>query len=108
MIELFKRILASIFVDSESVSKRNGYLSWRGEWHAAAWGTGVGILTGVTGDITYITLGVGWLFTGAVDKKIPGFIPYPSQFIKESGYLIGHIPLGIVIGLTFAFGMNLV
>lgn len=85
--------------DSESESERSGYLSWRGEWHAAAWGLAAGVLAMVSGQMVVIAATVGWLFSRAGDGKIPGFIPYPGQFRSESAYLLGHLLAGVIVGL---------
>lgn len=79
---------------NESDTIDNGYLSYRAEWHSAAWGFAVGFLAVLTGQINWLVLGIGWLFTRGADGKVPGYIPYPNQFIKESGYLIGHCVAG--------------
>jgi len=74
--------------DSESDSERSGYLSWRGEYHAAAWGVASSVLYIATGEPMILLAGVGWVFTREGDA--PGWVPYPKQCTKESLYLIGH------------------
>lgn len=101
---LYNRILAG----SEGESSSNGYLSYRAEWHAAAWGVAVGFLYALTGDAMWITLGVGWLFTRGGDKEIPEYVPYPKQFMKESLYIIAHIPAGAAIGITIKMLIQIV
>lgn len=98
-----KQIYQRILADSESESENNGYLSWRGEWHAAAWGVSIGLLYALTNEPMFIIAGVGWLLTRAGDRKIPDYIPYPKQFVKESLYVIAHIPLGVVLGIVFTY-----
>lgn len=92
LMRLYRRFLAK----SEQSREPDGYLSWRGEWHAAAWGLSVGILAAVTGMEIILALGVGWLFTSGIDGGIPGYVPYPGQFIKESLYVISHAVFGYV------------
>jgi len=85
--------------DSEGESDRSGYLSYRAEWHAAAWGLAAGLLAMLTGQFIVVTGVVGWLFSRAGDGKVPGYIPYPKQFRQESAYLLGHLVAGLVVGL---------
>jgi len=85
--------------NSEAESDRQGYLSYRAEWHSAAWGLSVGILATLTGQLPILAAVVGWLFTRGGDIKVPGYIPYPQQFRRESAYLLGHMVAGIVVGL---------
>lgn len=84
--------------NSESESSREGYLSYRGEWHAAAWGFSVGLLSGVTGFIPILVGGVGWIFTNP--EKPPGWLPYHRQFAHESLYVLGHAVVGLPIGVA--------
>jgi len=90
---LYNRILAK----SESDSEANGYLSYRAEWHAAAWGLASGILFALLQEPAVLVAGVGWVFTSPGDA--PDWLPYPRQFVKESLYLIGHAVAGVLIGL---------
>lgn len=104
---LFSRLVkwaqSDFLADSEAESGRQGYLSYRAEWHAAAWGISVGVLYVVTGKPLFITLGVGWLFTRGVDSSIPEYVPYPSQLVNESLYVIGHTTAVILINLTIRY-----
>lgn len=90
-------IQRTLLADSESDSAREGYLSWRGEWHAASWGFGVAFLAGVTGFLPLLVAGLGWLATSP--NNAPGWLPYPKQFVKESGYMIGHAVPGVLVGI---------
>ncbi|QLH82476.1 hypothetical protein [Halosimplex pelagicum] len=90
---LYNRILA----ESESDSEANGYLSWRGEWHAAAWGLSVGVLFALTREPAVLIAGVGWVFTRKGDA--PGWLPYTRQFAKETLYVIAHSVAGVLLGL---------
>jgi hypothetical protein len=101
----FAWIQKTLLADSEAESERNGYLSWRGEWHAAAWGFSVALIAVLTGQWQILVAGVGWLFTRAGDKKAPGWLPYPRQFVKESGYLIGHAAGGVLVGIVLKVGL---
>jgi hypothetical protein len=92
---LYDRILA----DSERDSEASGYLSYRAEWHAAAWGLSVGLLAMFLGRPEILAAGVGWIFTRGRDGDAPDWLPYPRQFGKESLYVIGHAVGGIAIGL---------
>lgn len=94
LYQLYHRILAN----SESESEANGYLSYRAEWHAAAWGFAVGLLFVLTGKPVVLMAGVGWVFTSAGAGDAPGWLPYPKQFAKESLYVIGHAVVGVGIG----------
>lgn len=105
---IYDRILA----DDEGESVGDGYLSHKAEWHSALWGLSVGFVSGVTGQWAILLAGVGWLFTRAADSDVPDYIPYPKQFIKESGYVLGHALAGSILGvvvntITFSFILSL-
>lgn len=85
---------------SESESDRDGYLSHRAEFHAAAWGLAVGALVTLTGQLALLAGTLGWLFSRGGDRKVPEYIPYPDQFRRESAYLVGHLFGGVVVGLV--------
>lgn len=93
---LYNRILA----DEEGGAGPTGYLSYRAEWHSALWGLGTGFIAGVTGQWWILVAGIGWMFTRAADRNVPGYIPYPKQFVKESGYVVGHAVGGSVLGVV--------
>lgn len=93
-----KRLLEGIRADDESESEREGYLSWRGEFHAAAWGFSVAFLAALTGNIWILLIGVGWVF--ARRASAPEWLPYPRQFAKESLYLIAHTVPGYALGIA--------
>jgi len=76
--------------NSEAESNRSGYLSYRAEFHAAAWGVAAAIAYLVTKEPTVALLGIGWVFSRSADGKVPGWLPYPKQFAKESLYVAGH------------------
>jgi hypothetical protein len=95
---MFEWIHRLLLAESEADSTRGGYLSYRAEWHAAAWGFAVAFLAGVTGSLPILLCGVGWVLTSSKDP--PGWLPYPEQFAKESLYLIGHAVPGYLIGLA--------
>lgn len=101
--EFIKRLEAwaqdDFLADSERDSDRNGYLSFRAEWHAATWGLSAGLLAILTGQMVILVGIVGWLFTRAGDTKVPEYIPYPKHFKKESAYLLGHMVAGILLGI---------
>jgi len=100
MLDRLRKWAQSDFLaDSEAASDREGYLSYRAEWHAAAWGFAAGVVAMLSGQLVVVAATVGWLFTRAGDGKVPGFIPYPKQFQKESAYLLGHMVAGLVVGL---------
>lgn len=84
--------------NSEAKSERDGYLSYRAEWHAATWGVACAIIALVTGNIQSLSVGVGWLLTRGGDRKVPEIIPYPKQFMKESLYVIAHAAGTYVVG----------
>jgi len=88
---------SDFLADSEADSDRQGYLSWRGEWHSAAWGVASAILFIVTGEPAILLAGVGWVFTRAADEQAPGYLPYPKQFAKESLYLLAHAVAVLVL-----------
>lgn len=94
---MLQRIYNRILADSEADSDADGYLSYRAEWHAAAWGLATGILFALLQEPAVLVAGVGWVFTRKGDA--PGWLPYPQQFGKESLYVIGHAVAGIVVGL---------
>ncbi|MEF8808926.1 hypothetical protein [Natronomonas sp.] len=100
MLKYVWALRRGISADSESDTERKGYLSWRGEWHAAAWGFSVAFVAAVTGHAWILLVGVGWVFTRAKDE--PGFLPFPGQFKKESLYLIAHAVPGYLLGLAAA------
>jgi hypothetical protein len=83
--------------NSESESNRSGYLSYRAEYHSAAWGVSVAILYIVTNNPIFLVGGLGWLVTRAADGEIPGYLPYGKQFAKESLYVLGHAAAVIVL-----------
>lgn len=93
--EIYRRILAR----SESAREASGYLSWRGEWHAAAWGFSAAFLAFAIGEIMILIAAIGWIFTRAGDREIPDYVPYPRQFIDESLYVIGHAVPGAILGI---------
>lgn len=100
MLDRLRRWAQSDFLaDSEQASDREGYLSYRAEWHSAAWGFAAGLVAVVSGQLVVVAATVGWLFTRAGDSEVPGFIPYPKQFRKESAYLLGHMVAGLGVGL---------
>lgn len=92
---------ASILADSEAASDREGYLSWRGEFHAAAWGLSAGFLAAYLNTPVILAAGVGWVFTRGIGDDAPSWLPYPRQFARESGYLVGHSVAGVVLGTIF-------
>lgn len=105
---IYNRILA----DSEGDSEATGYLTHKAEWHSALWGLSVGFISGVTGQWGILLAGVGWLFTRAADSDVPDYIPYPKQFVKESGYVLGHALAGSILGvvvnvITFSYILSL-
>lgn len=91
---LYERILA----DSESESGPDGYLSYRAEWHSAAWGFAAAFFAFAAGQSWLLTAAVGWVLTARNARDAPGYIPYPKQFLKESAYLLGHGLLGALLG----------
>jgi hypothetical protein len=99
--QLFTKLKAwaqnDFLANSESESNREGYLSYRAEWHAAAWGVAVGVLFVVTGNLWILLGGVGWVFTSGQTSDPPRYLPYPKQFARESLYMIGHTTLIIVL-----------
>jgi hypothetical protein len=97
--DLIASIHARLTADSERATEAEGYLSYRAEWHSAAWGFGVGLLAVALGRFELLAVGIGWLFTRGADGKVPEIVPYPKQFVNESGYVIGHAAAGIVVGL---------
>lgn len=88
------------------LTSSGGYISNRAEWHGALWGLGVGLIATLTGQWWIIIAGVGWMFTRAGDREVPGYIPYPKQFLKESGYVVGHLVGGVVLGVVIKFILN--
>lgn len=93
---IYNRILA----DTEEDSEASGYLSHKAEWHSALWGLGTGFISGVTGQWWILVASIGWIFTRAADREVPDYIPYPKQFVKESGYVVGHALGGAILGLV--------
>ena len=93
--KLYERILA----DSESESEASGYLSWRGEWHAALWGFGAVFLAFSLAQPALLSGALGWVLTAKNARDVPAYIPYPRQFLKESAYLLGHGLAGAVVGI---------
>lgn len=93
---IYNRILA----DSESESEANGYLSYRAEWHAAAWGFAAFFTAFASGELALLAPAVGWILTARNARDAPGYIPYPKQFLKESAYLLGHGLAGAIVGLV--------
>lgn len=89
---------SDFLADSESESERQGYLSYRAEFHAAAWGFSVGVLYVITGNLWVLLGGIGWVFTGGSTSDPPRYLPYPKQFAKESLYMIGHAVGAILLG----------
>lgn len=109
LLDRLRRWAQSDFLaDSERASDREGYLSYRAEWHAAAWGMAAGIVAVVTGQLVVVAAVVGWLFSRAGDRTVPGYIPYPAQFKKESAYLLGHLVAGLVVGLGLRVALSAV
>lgn len=100
-IERLERWAQNDFLaDSEAESDRDGYLSYRAEWHPAAWGGAAGLLATITGQMHLLVGAVGWVLTRAGDGKVPEYLPYPSQFKRESAYLLGHAVAGVLLGLV--------
>jgi len=91
---------SDFLADSEAASDRGGYLSYRAEWHSAAWGAAAGLLFILTGEPFILLGGVGWVFSRAADGSVPGWLPYPKQFAKESLYVAGHAVGMVVLGLA--------
>lgn len=113
VVSIARSIYNRILAKDEGESEGNGYLSTRAEWHSALWGLSVGFVSGVTGQWGILFAGVGWLFTRAADRNVPDYIPYPKQFVKESGYVLGHALggsiLGVVVNLvTFSYILSLI
>lgn len=96
---ILERVYQTILADKESNTGRDGYASYRAEWHSLAWGLACGFLSGVTGDWMFLIAGVGWLFTRAGDRGVPKRIPWGKQLVKESGYVVGHAGVGLLIGI---------
>lgn len=92
--EIYNRILS----DNESESEASGYLSTRAEWHSAAWGFSTAFLSIFFMRPEIFIASVGWMFTRAGDRKVPEFIPYKDQFLKESLYVFAHAIPGIALG----------
>jgi hypothetical protein len=86
--------------DSEAASERDGYLSYRAEWHAAAWGLAAGFLATLTGRLSLLATVVAWLASRGGDTAVPGVVPYPAQFRTESAYLLGHMAAGVALGVV--------
>jgi hypothetical protein len=102
LIKRFEKFAQNDFLaDSEAKSDRNGYLSYRGEWHAAMWGVGVGLFYVFTGNIIVLMAGVGWMFTSPSKDSAPKYLTYPKQFAKESLYLLAHCVAVILLGFGF-------
>ena len=89
---------SDFLADSERESSRNGYLSYRAEWHSAMWGIAVGIAYLYIQDPNILMGGVGWLITRGTDGKVPERIPYPDQFVNESLYVLAHCGAVVLLG----------
>jgi len=96
--EYLRGIYERILADSESKSGPDGYLSYRAEWHSAAWGFAAAFFAFAAGQPWLLTAAVGWVLTAKNARDAPGYIPYPRQFLKESAYLFGHGIVGAVLG----------
>jgi len=98
----FRRIVSwaqsDFLADSESESAREGWLSHRGEFHAAGWGAAAALMALATNDVRYLAMGVGWVFTRGADGNIPERIPYGSQLKKEPLYVAGHAVAVYAVG----------
>jgi len=73
---------------SESDSDRDGFLSYKAEWHALGWGFAAVFLATVTGQRELVAAVVLFLVTGQ-RKRATLNLPYPKQITKESAYALG-------------------
>jgi hypothetical protein len=92
------RIKDTWTADSEAASERDGYLSYRAEWHSAAWGFAVFFLATLTGRLELVGAVVVWALRGSTDAGKLN-LPYPKQFARETAYLLGHGLVGILLAL---------
>jgi hypothetical protein len=93
------KLYKSLIADKESDTDRFGYASYRAELHAIGWGFSSGFYAGFTGQYNSLTVSVGWLLTRSADKKMPGYIPWGRDLVKESGYVVTHAIVGLISGL---------
>lgn len=98
------RIHDRVTADSEAATEANGYLSYRAEWHSAAFGFAVAFLAVVTGRLEVVGLLFAWALRGSTDAGKLN-LPYPKQFAKESAYLLGHMLPGAALGLIVRAGL---
>lgn len=92
-------LLDRLTADSEADTEAEGYLSYRAEWHAAAWGFAAAFFAFGAGQPWLLAAALGWLLTARTARDAPGYIPYPKQFLKESAYVFGHGIAGAGAGL---------
>ena len=96
---IFEQIHDRLTADSEAESEPEGYLSYRAEWHAAAWGFTSLFLAMLFGRWEIGGLVLGFLLTGQ-RKRSELNVPYPKQIAKESAYALGHGLVGAILGLA--------
>jgi hypothetical protein len=98
MPSLLDRLRDTWTADTERASERDGYLSYRAEWHSAAFGASVGLLAILTGRVEVLGALLAWALRGSSDAGDLN-LPYPKQFTRESAYLLGHAVAGVAVGM---------
>jgi len=98
---MIHRLLRRLGADSEGDRDADGYLSYRAEWHAAAWGFFAAFMAAFTGRIELLSAMAGFLLTGHRSRRKLR-VPYQSQIRHESLYALGHGAVGLVAGLGLA------
>jgi len=95
---MLARLLDRVLADSEADTESDGYLSWRAEWHAAAWGFASLFLATLFWRPEFAAAVVGWLLSGQISRRELN-VPYPQQIAKEAAYALGHGAAGVVIAI---------
>jgi len=83
--------------DAEGDTRRDGYLSRRAEWHAAAWGASVAVLYVATGNPMFLTGGLGWVLTRAGDPTAGVEGTLRRELATEAAYVVGHAAFVVAI-----------
>lgn len=82
----------------ESETKRDGFLSYAGEWHASAIGAGVGLAVSMTGKMEFLVLLLTILFTRKALSN-----SHLRDARKEIAYTLGFLLAGAILGTVLTY-----
>lgn len=102
-----REVVKDASAPTEAASERDGLLSYRGEWHAAGFGVGVGFAVAAAGDLRLLGPLVAAIAYGAKGQTLLS-ADLIRELRKESQYTFAALGAGLACGLLLrvAFGYS--